>query len=88
MRSSSTLNQPDPVRRHASLGRFAAVALAAGLLAACQGPVLDSGDRFTRTASADGATTAAAWRRRPHPAGPSPPTVSKRAIYGGLGNQR
>ncbi|MYK59314.1 MAG: hypothetical protein F4027_12220 [Rhodospirillaceae bacterium] len=87
MRSSSTLNQPDPVRRHASLGRFAAVALAAGLLAACQGPVLDSGDRFTRTASADGATTAA-----PGGGDRSGRTVSadraKRAISGGRGNPR
>ena len=56
------------------------------LLAACQGPVLDSGDRFTRTASADAAASAAPGGDR------SDRTVStdraKRAIYGGLGNQR
>jgi len=49
--------------------------------------VLDSGDRFTRTASADGATVAA-----PGAGDRSGRTVSadraKRAIYGGLGNQR
>ncbi len=87
MRSSSTRYGRDPARGLAPLGRFAGIALAAGLLAACQGPVLDSGDRFTRTASADGATVAA-----PGAGDRSGRTVSadraKRAIYGGLGNQR
>ena len=87
MHSSSNSYERNPVRRHASLGRFAAIALAAGLLAACQSPALDGGDRFTRTASADGATSAA-----PGGGDRSDTTVSidraKRAIYGGLGNQR
>ncbi|MDE0149499.1 MAG: hypothetical protein F4092_16960 [Rhodospirillaceae bacterium] len=83
MRSSSTLYRPDPARRLAPLGRFATVALAAGLLAACQSPALDSGDRFNRTASAD---TAASADDRIDGIGSA--DRSKRAIYGGLANQR
>ncbi len=87
MRSSSDLYKRDPVRRHAPLGRFAAVALAAALLAACQDVALNGGDRFNRTASADGAASAA-----PVAGDRSDGIVStdsaKRAIYGGLGNQR
>lgn len=83
MRSSSDSHERDPARRHASLGRFAAIALAAGLLAACQSPALDSGDRFNRTASAD--TAASAGDRID---GIGSADRSKRAIYGGLANQR
>ena len=68
MRSSSTRYERDPARRYAPLGRFAAIALAVALLAACQSIAPSGGDRFDRTASsADSA---------------------KRAVYGGLGNQR
>lgn len=87
MRSSSTRYDRDPVRRHASLGRFAAIALAAGLLAACQSPVLDGGDRFNRTASADSAASAAA-SAGDRIDGIGSADRSKRAIYGGLANQR
>lgn len=87
MRSSSTRYRRNPARGLVPLGRFAAVALAAGLLAACQSPALDGGDRFTRTASADSAASAAAGG-----GDRSDRTVStdraKRALYGGLGNQR
>ncbi len=87
MRSSSTRYERDPARRLAALGRFAAVALAAALLAGCQSVALNAGDRFNRTASADGATHAA-----PVAGDRFDRTVStdsaKRAIYGGLGNQR
>ncbi|MDE0253236.1 MAG: hypothetical protein OYG32_00440 [Rhodospirillaceae bacterium] len=86
MRSSSTRYDRDPAPGLAPLGRFAGIALAAGLLAACQSPVLDGGDRFNRTASADTATSAGPGGDR------SDRTVSidraKRAIYGGLANQR
>ena len=87
MHASSDSYERDPVRRHAPLGRFAAVALAAGLLAACQSPALDGGDRFTRPASADGAASAS-------PGGgdrftrPVSTDSAKRATYGGLGNRR
>ena len=83
MHSSSDSHERDPARRHASLGRFAAIVLAAGLLAACQSPALDSGDRFNRTASAD---TAASADDRIDGIGSA--DRSKRAIYGGLANQR
>ena len=87
MHASSTRYDRDLVRRHAPLGRFAAVALAAGLLAACQSPALDGGDRFTRPASADGAASAS-----PGGGDRFDGTVStdsaKRATYGGLGNRR
>ncbi|MYG52600.1 MAG: hypothetical protein F4204_09710 [Rhodospirillaceae bacterium] len=87
MRSSSTRYDRDPARGLAPLGRFAGIALAAGLLAACQGPVLDSGDRLDRTASADGATAAAPGAGdRFDRAGSI--DRAKRAIYGGLANQR
>jgi len=87
MHASSDSYERDPVRRHASLGRFAAVALAAGLLAACQSPVLDGGDRFTRTASADGAASASPGGGDRFD-GPVSTDSAKRATYGGLGNLR
>ena len=87
MHSSSDSHERDPARRHASLGRFAAIALAAGLLAACQSPVLDGSDRFNRTASADTAASAAAGTGD-RIDGIGSADRSKRAIYGGLANQR
>ena len=87
MHTPSTRYDRNPVRRHAPLGRFAAVALAAVLLAACQDIALNGGDRFNRTASADGAASAA-----PNGGDRSDRTAAahsaKRAIYGGLANQR
>ena len=58
MRSSSTRYERDPARRYAPLGRFAAIALAVALLAACQSIAPSGGDRFDRTASADSAKRA------------------------------
>ena len=87
MRSSSIRYERNPARRHAPLGRFAAVALAATLLAACHSPALEGGDRFNRTASADSAASAAAsgGERLDRAAAID---RAKRAIYRGPGNQR
>lgn len=88
MRSSSTRYDRDPVRRHAPLGRFAAVALAAALLAACQSAAPGGGDRFNRTASTDSATSAAPGAGDRFDRTASSADTTKRVVYGGLGNQR
>lgn len=88
MHASSTRCDRDPVRRHASPGRFAAVALAAVLLAACQGNALNGGERIGGTAAADSAASAAPGAGDRFGRTVSTAESTKRAIYGGLGNQR
>ncbi len=88
MHASSTRNDRDPARRHVPPGRFAAVALAALLLAACQGNVLDGSERISGTASADSAARAAPGVGDRFGRTVSTAESRKRAIYGGLGNQR
>lgn len=88
MHASSPRYDRDSVRRHAPPGRFAAVALAAVLLAACQGNALTGGERIGGTASADSAASAAPGAGDRFDRTVSTADRRKRAIYGGLGNQR
>ena len=88
MHASSTRYDRDSVRRHVPPGRFAAVALAAVLLAACQGNALDGSERISGTASADNAASAAPGAGDRFDRTVSTADSRKRAIYGGLGNQR